>query len=141
MKIIIIEPYDFSPRYDQRSLTPNPGPVVIASLLEKAGHNVELLSEYVTPFEIEWLDDADLIGISITTYNANRGFEIAKLTKIPVVFGGFHASLMPEECLNYGDYVIRGDGHSIVDLADLLSNSNGAEITGFRIWFIKRTVR
>jgi radical SAM superfamily enzyme YgiQ (UPF0313 family) len=128
MKIKIIEPCGFNSRYDQKSLTPNPGPVVIASLLEQAGHQVEVLSEYVTSFDIEGLNRADLVGISITTYNAPRGFEIAQQVKKPVVFGGFHASLMPEECLKYGEYVIRGDGYSVIDLADFLGNKKDIPI-------------
>jgi radical SAM superfamily enzyme YgiQ (UPF0313 family) len=127
MKIKIIEPYDFNPRYDQRSLTPSPGPVVVATLLKQAGHDVEVLSEYVTEFDIEELDEPDLVGISITTANAQRGFEIAKQIRKPVVFGGFHATLMPEECLGYGDYVIRGDGYPIVDLASDLETGCQAD--------------
>ena len=128
MKIKIIEPYDFDPRYDQRSLTPSPGPVVVATLLQQAGHEVEVLSEYVTAFDIDAADSADLVGISITTYNARRGFEIAREIKKPVVFGGFHASLMPEECLQYGDYVIRGDGGGVVDLTGFLSGEKNISI-------------
>ena len=128
MKIKIIEPYDLNPKYDQRSLTPNPGPIMVASLLEKSGHEVELLSEYVTDFDIGQVNDADLVGISITTYNAKRGFDMAQKIVKPLVFGGFHASLMPEECLDYGDYVIRGDGYSVVDLVDFLSNKKNIPI-------------
>lgn len=47
----------------------------------------------------------------------------------PIVFGGFHVSLMPEECLDYGDYVIRGDGHTIVELADYLAEKGENKIT------------
>jgi radical SAM superfamily enzyme YgiQ (UPF0313 family) len=96
------------------------GPIIIASLLKREGHTVEVLSEYVTKYSVEELNSADLVGISITTYNANRGYDIAQQVKKPIVFGGFHASLLPEECLDYGDYVITGDGHSIVRLADCL---------------------
>ena len=96
------------------------GPIIIASLLQQEGHTVEVLSEYVTKFTIEEINIADLVGISITTYNAKRGYDIAQQVQKPIVFGGFHASLLPEECLNYGDYVITGDGHSIVGLVDYL---------------------
>jgi radical SAM superfamily enzyme YgiQ (UPF0313 family) len=96
------------------------GPIIIASLLKHEGHTVEVLSEYVTEFSMEEINTADLVGISITTYNAKRGYEIAQQVKKPVVFGGFHASLLPEECLDYGDYVITGDGHSVVGLVDYL---------------------
>jgi radical SAM superfamily enzyme YgiQ (UPF0313 family) len=120
MNIKIIEPYAFNKRYDVRSPTPSIGPIIIASLLKQEGHTVEVLSEYVTEFSIEDINKADLIGISITTYNAKRGYDIAQQVKKPIVFGGFHASLLPEECLAHGDYVITGDGHSIVGLTDYL---------------------
>ena len=128
MNIIIIEPYHLNRRYDIRSLTPNLGPVVIATLLKEKGHKVEVISEYVTKLDLELLNQADLVGISITTYNAKRGYEVARQIKRPIVFGGIHASLLPEECLDYGDYVIRGDGHSVVQLVDFLSNKGTRQI-------------
>jgi radical SAM superfamily enzyme YgiQ (UPF0313 family) len=115
-------------RYDLRSLTPNLGPVVIASLLQQQGHEVEVISEYITQLNYEDLSNADLVGISITTYNAKRGFEIAQRLKNPVVFGGMHASLMPEECLMHGEYVIRGDGRSILKLVKYLAHGSQKDI-------------
>ena len=128
MKINIIEPRDLNTRYDVKSLTPGLGPVTVASLLKAAGHRVKVISEYVTQLSMDEVNNADLVGISITTYNARRGFIIACGVKRPVVFGGFHASLMPEECLKYGDYVIRGDGQSIVRLADRLQSGKIEDI-------------
>ena len=104
------------------------GPIIIASLLKQEGHTVEVLSEYVTKFTIEEINKADLVGLSITTYNAKRGYDIVRRVKKPIVFGGFHASLLPEECLSYGDYVITGDGHSIVGLADYLDRKGSDTI-------------
>jgi len=103
-------------------LSPNLGPIIIATLLEQQGHHVEVISEYVTKLYLKEIVEADLVGISIHTYNAQRGFEIARELKKPIVFGGSHASLMPQECLKYGDYAMIGDGHSIVDLVDFLDN-------------------
>jgi radical SAM superfamily enzyme YgiQ (UPF0313 family) len=120
MKIKIVEPRGLDKRYDSRSLTPTLGPVVVATLLKQQGHDVEVLSEYVSRLNPDDLEEADWVGISITTYNAERGFEIARGLRKPKVFGGYHASLMPEECLEHGDYVIKGDGHSIIQLADYL---------------------
>lgn len=128
MNIKIIEPRDLSSRYDIGSLTPNPGPIVVATLLHQRGHRVEVISEYITKLNWNDLGDADFVGISITTYNAQRGFEIARQINKPIVFGGFHASLNPQECLKYGDYVIRGDGHPITRLADFLQNGRSNDI-------------
>jgi len=129
MKIKIIEPYNLNRRFDVRSLNPNSGPVIIGTLLEQAGHDVEIISEYVTHLNLDAINEADFVGISITTYNAKRGFEIALSTTRPIVFGGFHASLMPQECLSYGDYVIRGDGHPVIELADFLKNRENRDIS------------
>lgn len=122
MKILIIEPCHLDRRYDVRSLTPNLGPVVVATLLKESGHDVRVVSEYVSKLHDRDFEGVELVGISITTYNAERGFEIARRTRKPVVFGGIHASLMPEESLNYGDYVIRGDGCTITELAACLED-------------------
>jgi radical SAM superfamily enzyme YgiQ (UPF0313 family) len=128
MIIKIIEPNHQNSRYDIKSLTPNLGPVVIASLLKDQGYEVEVISEYITKLDFEEIRKADLVGISITTYNAKRGFEIAERIKKPIVFGGIHASLMPEECLMHGDYVIRGDGQSILELVEYLAHSRIIDI-------------
>ena len=128
MKIIIIEPYHLDKRYDTRSFTPGIGPVIVGTLLAQTGHEVVVISEYIERLDFKDLIDADLVGISITTYNANRGFEIAKQIRQPIVFGGFHASLMPEECLNHGDYVIRGDGHTLLLLIDWLEGNKKISI-------------
>jgi radical SAM superfamily enzyme YgiQ (UPF0313 family) len=129
MNIKIIEPYYLNKRFDIKSLTPNLGPVIVASLLKQKGHKVEVISEYISKLNFEEINKADLVGISITTYNATKGYEIAQRIKKPIVFGGFHASLMPEEGLNCGDYVIRGDGHPIVELADFLSKKRTKDIS------------
>ena len=128
VKIKIIEPYQFNKKYDVKSLTPSLGPVMIASWLNKNGYEAEVVSEYVSKFDIRTIESADLVGISIATYNAERGFEIARGIRKPIVFGGIHASLMPEECLRYGDYVIRGDGHSIAQLADFLADRTSVDL-------------
>jgi radical SAM superfamily enzyme YgiQ (UPF0313 family) len=129
VKIKIIEPYDLNKRYDVRSLTPSLGPVTVATLLRNEGHDVEVISEYVTKLNVHELNDADLVGISVATYNARKAYEIAKRIRGPVVFGGFHASLVPEECLHYGDYVIKGDGYSVTDLADFIKSGMKRDIS------------
>jgi radical SAM superfamily enzyme YgiQ (UPF0313 family) len=73
-------------------------------------------------WEISFFDDrmeridydrrADLVGISIEAYTARRGYQIAARFRsrgVPVVFGGYHATLRPEEALRHGDAVCAGD--------------------------------
>lgn len=60
--------------------------------------------------------DADLVGITAYTPNAYRAYEIAKSYReknIPVVMGGIHASMCPEEALQYVDCVVIGEAESV----------------------------
>lgn len=63
---------------------------------------------------VEFIDfDAptDLVGITIETYNAKRAYEIAgqfRRRGVPVIMGGYHAMLMPDEVGQYADSVLEG---------------------------------
>ena len=74
-------------------------------------HEVTIIDErYET---IRFSNEFDLVGISALTYNSLRGYEIADQYRkmgVPVVFGGYHASLMPEEAKKHADSVVIGEG-------------------------------
>jgi len=69
-------------------------------------------------------EDSDLIGISSTVTYAQQAKRIIgrlKEIKIPIVWGGVHATLFPEECLEYADIVYRGEGEEgMLELANSL---------------------
>jgi len=55
--------------------------------------------------------EADLVGISAITGTAPRAYEIAAALRernIPVVIGGVHPTLMPEEAIHHADSVVVG---------------------------------
>lgn len=57
-------------------------------------------------------DSPDLVGITVMTPVALRAYEIAdsyRARGIPVVLGGIHPSLMPDEALMHADSVITGE--------------------------------
>ena len=65
----------------------------------------------------------DLVAISIETYSSKRGFQIAahfRKRGIPVVLGGYHATLCPDECREHADAVCIGEAEPAWDaiLAD-----------------------
>ncbi len=72
------------------------------------------------PFNEKW----DLVGISMMSTQAPRGYDIARIFRskgVPVVFGGFHATLAPEEVSEHGDAIVIGEGEEtwprlIIDL-------------------------
>ena len=74
-----------------------------------------LVCEEVYGDAIDFNKDYDLIGISLMSQTCLRGYEIAnefKKREKTVVFGGIHASAMPEEALRYGDAVVIGEAES-----------------------------
>jgi radical SAM superfamily enzyme YgiQ (UPF0313 family) len=62
--------------------------------------------------DIPFGEATDLVAISIETYTARRAYQIAteyRRQGVPVVLGGFHATLCPEEASLYADAVIIGE--------------------------------
>jgi Radical SAM superfamily len=67
-------------------------------------------------------DPVDLVALTVEIYTARRAYEIAAAYRargVPVVMGGFHATLAPDECLEHGDAVFVGDAeplwHEVVE--------------------------
>ena len=61
---------------------------------------------------IPYDDPTDLVAISVETYTAKRAYQIAseyRRRNVPVVMGGFHASLCPGEVANHAESVVVGE--------------------------------
>jgi radical SAM superfamily enzyme YgiQ (UPF0313 family) len=74
--------------------------------------DVELVDENWEPFTYR---DADLVGITAFTASANRAYEIAAVYRerdVPVVMGGIHASVRPDEALQFVDSVVTGEAET-----------------------------
>jgi radical SAM superfamily enzyme YgiQ (UPF0313 family) len=81
---------------------------------------------------------ADLVGISTITPTAFSAYELGEMFRaqgMPVVYGGPHASFLPEEALEHGDYVIVGEGETGFPLLADALNRNGslADVPGL-VW-------
>jgi len=80
----------------------------------------------------------ELIGISLMSSHMNRVKRLMTLirnvSRAPVLWGGVHPTLAPEECIVYADYVCVGEGEfASRELAAALSN--GGDATGIPgIW-------
>ncbi|MBU2552500.1 MAG: B12-binding domain-containing radical SAM protein [Proteobacteria bacterium] len=74
---------------------------------------VELVDENWTPFTHR---KADLVGITAFTASANRAYQIAATYKeqgVPVIIGGIHASMRPEEAGRFVDAVVIGEAETV----------------------------
>ncbi|MFZ1982322.1 MAG: radical SAM protein [Smithella sp.] len=75
--------------------------------------DVGLLDENWKPFSYQ---KADLVGITAFTASANRAYEIASIYRqqgVPVIIGGIHASMCPEEALRFADAVVVGEAEAV----------------------------
>lgn len=62
----------------------------------------------VVPYD----EPTDLVAMSVETYTAKRAYQIASEYRrrgVPVVMGGFHASLCPDEVAQYAEAVVTGE--------------------------------
>ncbi len=69
--------------------------------------------------EVTFDPDADLIGISVMlTCQAPRGYELARQAREagkPVVLGGLHVALCPDEAAAHADSVVVGEGEGLIE--------------------------
>lgn len=110
-KLLLVLPVDKSVVHFN-AIAPPLGLGIIASLTPD-DWDIEILDEN---FEIFYYKNVDLVGITSWTVNINRAYEIAEICKknnTPVVMGGAHVSALPEEALNYCDYVVKGNAENV----------------------------
>ncbi len=91
-------------------------PLVFAILagLTPPGIELDLFDERIEPIPDD--PSADLVALTVGTYTARRAYQVATRFRrrgIPVVVGGYHPSLVPEEALTYADAVVIGDAEGV----------------------------
>jgi radical SAM superfamily enzyme YgiQ (UPF0313 family) len=76
--------------------------------------------------EINFDRPADLVALTVETYTAKRAYQIASMYRrrgIPVVMGGVHPTLVPEEVIHYAEAIVVGEGEDLWPelIADFMS--------------------
>ncbi|MFB3919480.1 MAG: radical SAM protein [Candidatus Velamenicoccus archaeovorus] len=114
MKIVLIEPGSTIANVYSKISMPLLGPVYLGTILRNQGHEVEIYKEDIYTPDYANIK-ADIIGISILTATANRGYEIARrFPKEKVIMGGVHASLVPEEARKFARQVVVGEAEEVI---------------------------
>jgi radical SAM superfamily enzyme YgiQ (UPF0313 family) len=88
-------------------------PAVIAGLTPR---DVEVAFYDDRMEEIPFDEPTDLVAISVETYTAKRAYQIASEYRrrgVPVVMGGFHATLCPEEVAQHAEAVVIGEAEQL----------------------------
>ncbi len=106
--------------------------LALAPELKKRGYSVVLIDERIDRHALSKLeaslDKAICVGISsMTGYQIKGGIAAAKrvreLSDVPIVWGGWHVSLLPEESIKspHVDIVVRGQGErTFADLVQVI---------------------
>ena len=88
-------------------------PALLASMTPK--HiQVKFYDDRLEP--IPYDEPTDLVAMSVETYTAKRAYQIASQYRrrgVPVVMGGFHATLVPDEVASYAEAVVVGEAEEV----------------------------
>ncbi|MCL2632155.1 MAG: radical SAM protein [Coriobacteriia bacterium] len=134
--------------YNSSICNPSTGLITLATIARQLVDDTLMYSESISETLMEDIWDADVVFISINTFNAMRGYELAQMLRSSgrveaagaeadgtapvqscrplVVLGGMHATLNYTEAVRYADYVMLGDGdESIVEFIEALQALDG----------------
>ncbi len=137
MSVYLVNPSDNS--FGTAVITPRWLFVLAAATPATAGDPI-LIDESLEQIVPESIHPGDIVGISVHTGNALRGYQVGRMARSRgawVVYGGIHATLFPEEAFERGaaHAVVTGDG----DLAwakvvnDCLAGKPGRVYEGGRL--------
>lgn len=112
MKVHLVNPSDMS--FGTAVITPR-WLYVLAAATPVAFGDVEICDETLERLDPLRIAAGDIVGVGIHTGNAFRAYEVGRMARERgawVVFGGIHATLYPEEVLEFGaaHCAVKGDG-------------------------------
>jgi radical SAM superfamily enzyme YgiQ (UPF0313 family) len=136
-KLVLINPADVAKlnASSVRLFTLAPPSLACLAALTPSDWDIEFVDENVERLTLE---DADLVGITAMTSNAPRAYEISEQYRrkgIRTVMGGVHASMLPDEAIQFVDSVVIGEAESVWQglLHDFESNGLKRFYAGKRI--------
>jgi len=88
--------------------------LLILAALTPSSIDVDITDDFLE--EIDYNEDVDLVGITAMTPQAYRAYEISDRFRekgVPVILGGIHPSLLPEEAIQHADSVLIGEAENL----------------------------
>jgi radical SAM superfamily enzyme YgiQ (UPF0313 family) len=82
--------------------------------------------------EIDFNGEYDLVGITAMTHQAVRAYQIADRFRergVPVVMGGIHPTVLPDEAIQHADSIVLGEAEPV--WADLLRDLQQGQLKQF----------
>lgn len=91
-------------------------PLPAAAIAGLTPHDVDVRFYDDRMEAIPYDEPTDAVAMSLETYTAKRAYQIASEYRrrgVPVIFGGFHATLRPDEAERYAEAVVIGEAESV----------------------------
>ena len=149
MKIALISPYPDITSFGLRT---------ISAYLKRNGHKTRMIfipdplgdnllygvkryDEHILDEVVSLCKDADLIGMTLMTNFFDGAVQVTERIKreltVPVIWGGVHPTIRPEESLQHADLVCVGDGEeALLELVNRMAAGQDHSTTG-NIWLKK----
>jgi len=110
--------------------------LAICAAVVPDGWDVEILDENVSDDpHVPSAEGIDAVGIGAMTTQARRAYELADAYRalgVPVILGGIHPSALPDEALEHGTIVCRGDAEATLPAA--LNDLDAGRTKDFYDW-------
>lgn len=128
--LFIANPAPDAERINFSVSTPRALPV-LAAVTPDADYirTIRLIDQAVEEFPFDEVEPGDLVGLSVHTANVIYAYEMAATLReqgATVVFGGPHASILPDEVLQHGDAAVTGDAEVV--WAEVLEDYSRGEL-------------
>ncbi len=138
-KFVLVEPKSTHLHVYSSFTIPRLGVILLGTMLRDRGWDVKVYIEDVAPVDMKEVLSADIVGISTLTSTAPQSYRLAKVVRdagIPVVIGGTHVTFLPDEALDFSDYVVRGEGEeTLFELLDAMEGRGDmGKILGLSYW-------
>jgi radical SAM superfamily enzyme YgiQ (UPF0313 family) len=129
MKLVLIKPGigDIIEGYRLNEGMMEPLQLAILAALTPPDIDVVLFDERAE--EIPFDDPADLVAITVDTITARRAYAISDAYRargVPVVLGGIHVTLIPDEAAAHADAIVLGDAEPV--WADVISDAKNGTL-------------
>jgi len=137
LKIALISPYSdiFSPGVRSISAYLRAGGVETRLIFLPNLYVKHVIQEFLEPYSPELLEgvtalcqDVDMVGISLMTNLFRRAVQLTSYLReqlsAPIVWGGIHPTVRPEECAGHADIVVVGEGEeTMLELAQRIAGA------------------
>lgn len=132
MRITLIKPNigykDNRPYYDSGAMEPLT--IAVLAGLTAPEHELVFYDDRVEPVPMD--EPTDLVAITVESYTARRSYQMAdhfRKRGVPVVLGGFHPTLAPDEASGHADSVVIGEAEGV--WGELLKDARAARLKRF----------